>query len=101
MDDLTVRLADGTSVVVAASLSTITTYVLLEQEAWFEKEARFVPLLLKRGMTATPAARSCVLTASMSYWHSRWCIPASRNASPCSAHQRPTVPSFSRGARPS
>jgi FkbM family methyltransferase len=51
MDDLCLRLADGTSIVVPASLNTITTYVLLEQEAWFEKEASFVPLLLKPGMT--------------------------------------------------
>lgn len=52
MNDLTLRLADGTLIVLAASLNTITTYVLLEQEAWFEKEASFVPLLLKPGMTA-------------------------------------------------
>ena len=51
MNDLTLRLADGTLIVLAASLRTITTYVLLEQEAWFEKEARFVPLLLKPGAT--------------------------------------------------
>ena len=42
MSELTLRLADGTLIVVPASLSTITTYVLLEQEAWFEKEADFV-----------------------------------------------------------
>ncbi|HEY4266424.1 MAG TPA: FkbM family methyltransferase, partial [Micropepsaceae bacterium] len=36
----------------AASLNTITTYVLLEQEAWFEKEAKFLPLLIKPGMVA-------------------------------------------------
>jgi FkbM family methyltransferase len=51
MNDLTLRLADGTLIVLAGSLNTITTYVLLEQEAWFEKEASFVPLLLKPGMT--------------------------------------------------
>jgi FkbM family methyltransferase len=51
MNDLTLRLADGTLIVLAASLNTITTYVLLEQEAWFEKEASFAPRLLKPGMT--------------------------------------------------
>ena len=52
MRELILRLADGTLMVVPASLSTLTTYVLLEQEAWFEKEAAFVPRLLKPGMTA-------------------------------------------------
>jgi FkbM family methyltransferase len=52
MNDLTLRLADGTLIVLAASLSTISTYVLLEQEAWFEKEARCIKLLLKPGGTA-------------------------------------------------
>ena len=52
MSELTLRLADGTLIVLPASLDVITTYVLLEQEAWFEKEAGFVPRLLKRGMTA-------------------------------------------------
>ena len=51
MNDLPLRLSDGTLIFLAASLSTITTYVLLEQEAWFEKEADFVPRLLKPGMT--------------------------------------------------
>jgi len=50
MNDLCLRLADGTLIVVAASLNTITTYVLLEQEAWFEKEAGFLPLLMRPGM---------------------------------------------------
>jgi FkbM family methyltransferase len=52
MRELILRLADGTLILVPASLSTMTTYVLLEQEAWFEKEAAVVPHLLKLGMTA-------------------------------------------------
>src|SRR5882672_8526302 len=52
MRELILRLADGTLILVPASLSAMTTYVLLEQEAWFEKEAAFVPRLMKRGMTA-------------------------------------------------
>jgi FkbM family methyltransferase len=52
MNDLPLRLSDGTLIFLAASLGTITTYVLLEQEAWFEKEAKFVPLVIKPGMVA-------------------------------------------------
>ena len=52
MREVILRLADGTLILVPASLNTLTTYVLLEQEAWFEKEAAFVPRLLKLGMTA-------------------------------------------------
>jgi FkbM family methyltransferase len=52
MSDLPLRLSDGTLIYLHRSLGTITTYVLLEQEAWFEKEAQFVPLLVKPGMTA-------------------------------------------------
>jgi FkbM family methyltransferase len=51
MSELTLRLADGTLIVLPASLETITTYVLLEQETWFEKEWAFIPRLLKPGMT--------------------------------------------------
>ena len=49
-------------------------------------------------IVSTPAAASCSRAASKSNWHSRWCMPASRNASPCSSHHRPTVPSCSRSA---
>ena len=52
MSELSLRLTDGTLIVVPASLQTISTYVLLEQEAWFEKEWDFVPRVLKPGMTA-------------------------------------------------
>jgi FkbM family methyltransferase len=52
MNDLPLRLSDGTLIFLAASLNTITTYVLLEQEAWFEKEAGFLPLVIKPGMIA-------------------------------------------------
>lgn len=51
MEDITLQLADGTAILVPRSLDAITTYVLLEQEAWFEKEASFVPLLLSPGAT--------------------------------------------------
>ena len=42
MDELSLRLSDGTTIVVPASLNSITTYVVLEQEAWFEKEMAFL-----------------------------------------------------------
>lgn len=43
---------DGFSVSVPATLGCITTYVLLEQERWFEREAEFVGRFLTQGMTA-------------------------------------------------
>ena len=46
------RLADGIRLIVPASLSSVTTYVLLEQEAWFEKEMLVLLNWLKPGMTA-------------------------------------------------
>jgi FkbM family methyltransferase len=42
---------DGTKVVVPRSLAVISTYVLLEQERWFEKEIDFVAAYLKPGMS--------------------------------------------------
>jgi FkbM family methyltransferase len=49
---LRLKLRDGINIVVPASLSAITTYVLLEQEEWFEKEIKFVRRFLKPGMVA-------------------------------------------------
>src|SRR6266851_4475583 len=49
---LHVRLSNGTTIAVPRSLRTITTYVALEQETWFEKELAFLPRLLQPGMTA-------------------------------------------------
>jgi FkbM family methyltransferase len=51
MDDLLLRFDDGIAIAVPRSLDAITTYVLLEQESWFEKEARFVSALLSPGET--------------------------------------------------
>jgi FkbM family methyltransferase len=45
-------MVDGTKVVVPRSLNAISTYVLLEQERWFEKEIDFVSAFLQPGMTA-------------------------------------------------
>lgn len=52
MESLSLRLSDGVTLAVPRSLESITTYVLLEQETWFEKEPRFLRHFLKPGMTA-------------------------------------------------
>jgi FkbM family methyltransferase len=49
---LRLRLHNELTIVVPATLSAITTYVLLEQEEWFEKEINFLHCFLKSGMTA-------------------------------------------------
>jgi FkbM family methyltransferase len=52
MGEMSLRMADGTHIVVPSSLDAITTYVILEQEKWFEKETAFVARWLRPGMTA-------------------------------------------------
>jgi FkbM family methyltransferase len=47
---LHVQLRDDVIIAVPASLSAITTYVLLEQEEWFEKEVNFLRRFLRPGM---------------------------------------------------
>jgi FkbM family methyltransferase len=49
---LRLRLPEGLTIAVPPSLSVSTTYVLLEQERWFEKEIDFVSRFLRPGMTA-------------------------------------------------
>jgi FkbM family methyltransferase len=51
MDALTLRIHSGVSLVVPATLESITTFVLLEQEDWFEKEPAFLLHWLRPGMT--------------------------------------------------
>jgi FkbM family methyltransferase len=51
-DSLVLETGDGIAVSVPATLDCITTYVLLEQEHWFEKETPFVARYLTEGMTA-------------------------------------------------
>lgn len=43
---------DGLAISVSGSLASISTYVLLEQERWFEKEGDFLASWLKPGMNA-------------------------------------------------
>jgi FkbM family methyltransferase len=52
MQGLPVQIADGNFVTVPASLTYLSTYVLLEQEDWFEKELPFVRSFLRPGMHA-------------------------------------------------
>lgn len=51
MNELSLRLTDGTVLALPRSLEAITTYVILEQEAWFEKEIGFLLHWLRPGMT--------------------------------------------------
>jgi FkbM family methyltransferase len=50
-DALELKVADAVTLTVPASLQSITTYVLLEQERWFEKEMDFLCRWLRPGMT--------------------------------------------------
>jgi FkbM family methyltransferase len=52
MNELIVRVKKGGSLAVPAALDAMTTYVVLEQEEWFEKELDFLLRWLKPGMTA-------------------------------------------------
>ena len=52
MSELSLRTIDGTHIIVPSSLDSITTYVILEQEKWFEKEMAFIARWLQPGMTA-------------------------------------------------
>jgi FkbM family methyltransferase len=48
---LELKLFDGVTLAVPASLESVTTYALLEQERWFEKEIDFLRCWLRPGMT--------------------------------------------------
>jgi FkbM family methyltransferase len=51
MGEISLRMNDGTHIVVPSSLEAITTYVVLEQEKWFEKEMTLLARWLRPGMT--------------------------------------------------
>jgi FkbM family methyltransferase len=51
LEALQLKLSDGITIAVPASLASITTNVLLELETWFEKEIDFVRRYLRPGMT--------------------------------------------------
>jgi len=51
-DSVAIRLSDGCTLAAPPSLASISTYVLLEQESWFEIERAVVLRYLAPGMTA-------------------------------------------------
>jgi FkbM family methyltransferase len=51
LDALELKISDGVTLAVPANLHSATTYVLLEQEHWFEKEMDFLRHWLRPGMT--------------------------------------------------
>jgi FkbM family methyltransferase len=51
LSSLELKISDAMTLAVPASLQSITTYVLLEQERWFEKEMDFLRHWLRSGMT--------------------------------------------------
>jgi FkbM family methyltransferase len=51
-ETLNLGLSNGTVLALRPSLEEMSTYVLLEQETWFEKELAFLPYVLKPGMRA-------------------------------------------------
>lgn len=55
---LTLTLADGTRLLVPRGVGNLTTYVLLEQEDWFEEEIRFVRQALQPGDLAVDVGAS-------------------------------------------
>src|ERR1700757_3992531 len=52
MNELILRLNSGVSLAVPRTLDSMTTYIFLEQEDWFEKEVAFLLRWLAPGMTA-------------------------------------------------
>ena len=49
---LELEMDDGTRLDLPPTLKNITSYVILEQEHWFEKEVRFLLAWMKPDMTA-------------------------------------------------
>ena len=58
MDDLYVRVKGGGEICVPAAPS-ITTYTLIEQEDWFEKEIAFARRTLRPGARAIDIGANC------------------------------------------
>jgi len=63
---LTLNVRGGARICVPADINRITTYILLEQEDWFEDEIRFVRRWLRPGMRAVDVGASYgIYTAAM------------------------------------
>jgi FkbM family methyltransferase len=58
LDALELKISDGVTLAVPANLQSVTTYVLLEQEHWFEKEMEFLRHWLRPGMTVIDVGAS-------------------------------------------
>lgn len=58
-DPLFLETTSGVEVCVPSSLDCITTYVLLEQERWFEKELEFLLRWVFPGMTVVDVGANC------------------------------------------
>lgn len=74
IDDWALRLGTGQTIHVPNRLSSITTYVVLEQERWFESEIGFVARLLEPGddaldIGANHGVYTLALTASPALGH--------------------------------
>jgi FkbM family methyltransferase len=52
VEDLTLAMTDGVKIIVPNDLNVLTSYILLEQQDWFEAEIRFVRALARPGMRA-------------------------------------------------
>ncbi len=81
-----VEVRGGVRMCVPASLETASTYVLLEQEDWFEDEIRFVRRYLRPGMHAVDVGAnigiySAAMAASVGSGGRVWCFePTPRSA---------------------
>ena len=74
MNALELKLSDAVTLAVPASLQSITTYVLLEQERWFEKEMDFLlSPLAAAGNDGHRHRRNVEFTACRWHvWSARW-----------------------------
>jgi FkbM family methyltransferase len=69
---LELKTSTEVTLAVPASLQSITTYVLLEQDAWFEKEIDFLRNWLQPGMTVIDiGAKVGVYAVPMAQWVGR------------------------------
>jgi FkbM family methyltransferase len=66
---LQIRLAEHVTLAVPPHLGSITTYVLLEQETWFEKELSFLCRWMEPGMTVVEVGANLgVYALAMARW---------------------------------
>ena len=79
---LEINISDGISLAVPATLRSLTAYVLLEQEHWFEKEIVFLREWLHSGMTAID------IGAKFGAYSSLWRVSL-KVAGKCSLMSRP------------